>query len=132
MFERNLKLICVAATGYDNIDIEGTSDIDIITPILDIDVSDKVTIDATNSVSINTAEYNLTGTTTNMEGDTLNVDYKNIDVDASESLKFDLDSYLKKVPFDTNHNLISRDILVVYTEQIFYYIFNRVLRNSIT
>ena len=47
------------------------------------------------------------------------------DVDTTESLKFDLDSYLKKVPFDTNHNLISRDILVVYTEQIFYYIFNR-------
>ena len=47
------------------------------------------------------------------------------DVTSKDNLKFDLDAYLKKVPFDGNKNLISRDILVVYTEQVFYYIFNR-------
>ena len=47
------------------------------------------------------------------------------DVANEDELKFGLDAYLKKVPFDANHNLISRDILVVYTEQVFYYIFNR-------
>ena len=47
------------------------------------------------------------------------------DVTNEDELKFDLDAYLKQVPFDGNHNLISRDVLVIYTEQVFYYIFNR-------
>ena len=59
---------------YDNIDFEASVDIDIISPIVDID--------ATTQVDITTPIYNLTGTTTNMQGDTLNVDYKNIKVSA--------------------------------------------------
>lgn len=47
------------------------------------------------------------------------------DKTSKDDLDFDLNAYLKVNPFDANHNLVSRDILVVYTQDIFYYIFNR-------
>ena len=47
------------------------------------------------------------------------------DKTAKDDLDFDLNAYLQVKPYDENHNLITRDILVVYTQDIFYYIFNR-------
>ncbi len=47
------------------------------------------------------------------------------DKTTSQELDFDLDGYLKKIPFNENKELVSRDILVVYTKDIMYYIFNR-------
>ena len=47
------------------------------------------------------------------------------DKTVKDELDFDLDSYLKVVPFNENKELVTRDILVVYTQDIFYYIFNR-------
>ncbi|MBR2891617.1 MAG: YIP1 family protein [Bacilli bacterium] len=47
------------------------------------------------------------------------------DKTTKDDLDFDLNAYLQVNPYDGNGNLISRDILVVYTQDIFYYIFNR-------
>ena len=47
-----------------------------------------------------------------------------LDKDRDDELSFDLNAYLSDAPFDANKNLKSRDILVVYTDQILYYIYN--------
>ncbi len=43
--------------------------------------------------------------------------------DELDSSVFDLDAYLSEIPYE-GHTLKSQDILVIYTNQIFYYIFN--------
>ena len=37
---------------------------------------------------------------------------------------FDLNAYLKVNPFDENHQLKSQDVLAIYTNKVFYFIFN--------
>ena len=41
-----------------------------------------------------------------------------------DALTFDLNAYLSDVPFDGNKQLKSKDILVIYTDNILYYVFN--------
>ena len=47
-----------------------------------------------------------------------------LDKDREDELSFDLNAYLSDIPFDENKKLKSRDILIVYTDQILYYIYN--------
>ena len=46
------------------------------------------------------------------------------DKDRDDELTFDLNAYLSDIPFDENKQLKSRDLLIVYTDQILYYIYN--------
>ena len=71
---------------YTNIDLSGSTDIDIVSPKVNIDASTDVTISGTTEVQIDSALVDINGTTTTMDGDTLTVNYKNIDLNGTTDI----------------------------------------------
>ena len=78
---------------YENIDLSGKTDIDIVSPIVNIDASDYVTISGTNEVQIDSKLVDINGTETTMDGDNLYVTYKNIKMSGTTEIDIDTPIY---------------------------------------
>ena len=78
---------------YENIDLSGKTDIDIISPIVNIDASNYVTISGTNKVQIDSELVDINGTETTMDGDNLYVTYKNIKMNGTTEIDIDTPIY---------------------------------------
>lgn len=78
---------------YENIDLSGKTDIDIISPIVNIDASNYVTISGVNEVQIDSKLVDINGTETTMDGDNLYVTYKNIKMNGTTGIDIDTPIY---------------------------------------
>ena len=78
---------------YENIDLSGKTDIDIISPIVNIDASNYVTISGVNEVQIDSKLVDINGTETTMDGDNLYVTYKNIKMNGTTEIDIDTPIY---------------------------------------
>ena len=116
--------------NYQNVDLSGSTDIDIVSPIINIDASNLVDISGAVEVHIDSVNgtVDIDGKTTTMDGDLLQVTYKNIDIKGTSDIDIvspdiDIDvtdftlsgttTNLKGTTFNENYTNINRTATTV-------------------